>query len=258
MCRELDDLILWLRINEVELGTWVLQDQRRPRPGARPRAAARGGGGRATGWPARSGSTWPRTLKRLDVTSRSLIALIEPGSCFAGPLLELALACDRQYMLDGVLEDAADADAEAAGPARIVLSAGNFGAYPMANGLTPAGVPLLRRPRPAGQAGSRRPAADRGRRGAGARPGHLRPRRPRLGGRGPDRAGGARLAQPRRADRHGGQPALPGPGDHGNQDLRPPHRVAELDLHRPNAAGPDGALRRYGTGQRAGFDRKRA
>ena len=46
-----------------------------------------------------------RTLKRLDVTSRSLIALIEPGSCFAGSLLELALAADRSYMLDGVFED---------------------------------------------------------------------------------------------------------------------------------------------------------
>ena len=49
---------------------------------------------------------WKRTLKRLDVTSRSLIALIEPGSCFAGSLLELALAADRSYMLFGVFEDA--------------------------------------------------------------------------------------------------------------------------------------------------------
>ncbi len=48
---------------------------------------------------------WKRTLKRLDVTSRSLIALIEPGSCFAGSLLELALAADRSFMLTGVFED---------------------------------------------------------------------------------------------------------------------------------------------------------
>ena len=53
-------------------------------------------------------------LKRLDVTSRSLIALIEPGSCFAGSLLELAWHCDRQYMLDGVLEDGGDASRTAA------------------------------------------------------------------------------------------------------------------------------------------------
>ena len=46
---------------------------------------------------------WKRTVRRLDATSRSLFALIEPGSCFAGPLLEMALAADRQYMLDGDL-----------------------------------------------------------------------------------------------------------------------------------------------------------
>src|SRR6185312_7463745 len=132
MCRELDDLILWLRINEVELGTWAIRTSGDP--------------GLVLGHErlleAAAGEDWlaseirlylARTLKRLDVTSRSLIALIEPGSCFAGPLLELALACDRQYMLDGVMEDA---DAEAAGAAQIVLSAGNFGAYPTANGLS--------------------------------------------------------------------------------------------------------------------------
>ena len=59
-----------------------------------------------------------RTLKRLDVTSRSLVAVIEPGSCFAGFLLELALACDRQYMLEGVYEDV-DPDAD---PAVLVLT----------------------------------------------------------------------------------------------------------------------------------------
>ena len=63
-----------------------------------------------------------RTLSRLDVSSRSIFAVIEPGSCFAGTLFELALAADRSYMLD--------ADN---GPA-IALSALNFGAYPMVNG----------------------------------------------------------------------------------------------------------------------------
>jgi len=63
-----------------------------------------------------------RTLARLDVTSRSLFALIEPGSCFAGTLLELALACDRSYMLD-------DPDAEQ--PATIVVDDINFGTFPM-------------------------------------------------------------------------------------------------------------------------------
>ena len=67
-----------------------------------------------------------RTLARLDVTSRTLFALIEPGSCFAGTLLELALAADRSYML-------ALPDGDATAP-RIALSAQNFGAYPMVNG----------------------------------------------------------------------------------------------------------------------------
>ncbi len=73
-----------------------------------------------------------RTLKRLDVTSRSLVALIEPGSCFAGSLLELALAADRSFQLFGVFEDI---DPDAA-PATITVGAMNLGPLPMGNGLT--------------------------------------------------------------------------------------------------------------------------
>ena len=73
-----------------------------------------------------------RTLKRVDVTSRSLLAIIEPGSAFVGTLLELALAADRQYMLEGVYEDV-DADAT---PATIRVTEVNDGQYPMGNGLT--------------------------------------------------------------------------------------------------------------------------
>ena len=71
---------------------------------------------------------WRRTLSRLDVSARSVFALIDRGSCFAGTLLELALAADRSYML--ALPDERDAE-----PA-IALSAQNFGAYPMCNGRT--------------------------------------------------------------------------------------------------------------------------
>jgi benzoyl-CoA-dihydrodiol lyase len=118
MTRELDDLILWLRVNEPERGTWVLK------------TAGDAGAVLACEDLMTGDKDWlvnevrhyyKRTLKRLDVTSRSLVALIEPGSCFAGALLETALACDRQYMLDG---------------AEIVVTDANFGAYPMANGLT--------------------------------------------------------------------------------------------------------------------------
>jgi benzoyl-CoA-dihydrodiol lyase len=69
-------------------------------------------------------------LKRIDVTSRSLVALIEPGSCFAGTLAEIVIACDRAYMLDGRLEG--DNRPEA----RLALSPLNFGRYPMSNGIT--------------------------------------------------------------------------------------------------------------------------
>ena len=97
--RQLDDAILHLRFDEPEIGTWVLQtagdpDARAPPPEAvlAERALA-GARGRAC--------YWARTLKRLDVSARTLVALVEPGSCFAGTLAELALAADRTFMLDG-------------------------------------------------------------------------------------------------------------------------------------------------------------
>ena len=74
-----------------------------------------------------------RTLKRLDVSSRSLVTLIEPGSCFTGTLLELALAADRCYMLDGTFENEPDSPD---GPAAIHPTGMNFGPLPMVNGLT--------------------------------------------------------------------------------------------------------------------------
>ena len=78
-----------------------------------------------------------RTLARLDVTSRTLFALIEPGSCFAGTLLELALAADRSYMLA--------LPTTRRGAPTIALSALNFGAYPMVNGAVAPRGALLRR-----------------------------------------------------------------------------------------------------------------
>src|SRR3546814_7650728 len=71
-----------------------------------------------------------RTLKRIDVSSRSIFALIEPGSCFTGTLLELALAADRSYMLDGRMEG------DNRPPATLRMTPMNFGPYPMPNGLS--------------------------------------------------------------------------------------------------------------------------
>ena len=128
--RALDDLILELRTNELELGTWVFRTEGDP---AAVLAYDRQGAELADDWFVNEvRHYYKRTLKRLDVTSRSLFAVIEPGSCFAGSLLELALACDRQYMLEGVFEDV-DPDAD---PATLVVGEANLGAYPMGNGLT--------------------------------------------------------------------------------------------------------------------------
>ena len=124
MARELDDAILLLRTNELDIGTWVLKTS-----GDASHVLA------ADATLLRHKSHWfvretigmlRRTLARLEVTSRTLFALVEPGSCFAGTLLELALAADRSYMLS------ADGDASAA--PKIALSKQNFGAYPMVNG----------------------------------------------------------------------------------------------------------------------------
>ena len=123
MTRELDDLVLWLRTNEPELGTWVLRTRGDiDRVLAHERRLAEAD----DDWLATEiRHYFKRTVKRLDVTGRSLVAVIEPGSCFAGMLLELALACDRQYMLE-------DTDPAA----QIVLTSVNFGTFPMANGLS--------------------------------------------------------------------------------------------------------------------------
>jgi benzoyl-CoA-dihydrodiol lyase len=128
VARGLDDLILHLRTNEEEIGLWVLRTT-----GSADLVEAHDRALLAHGadWLVREIRLYlKRTLKRLDVSSRSIFALIEPGSCFAGTLLELALAADRVFMLDGLREGAA-------GPAAAVRLTGmNFGAYPTVNGLT--------------------------------------------------------------------------------------------------------------------------
>jgi benzoyl-CoA-dihydrodiol lyase len=128
LARELDDAILHLRLNETEIGTWLLRTEGEAGLVA---AADRALEQNVDNWLVREIVLYlKRTLKRLDVTSRTLIALIEPGSCFTGSLLELALAADRSYMLDGQFEG------DNRQPATLKLDAMNFGPYPMSNGLT--------------------------------------------------------------------------------------------------------------------------
>ena len=127
MARELDDAILTMRTNELDIGTWILKTEGDAQQVLAADAALEQHAGH---WFVReTAGMLRRTLARLDVTSRSLFALIEPGSCFAGTLLELALAADRSYMLD--VEGEEDIDAA---PPRLVVGERNFGAYPMVNG----------------------------------------------------------------------------------------------------------------------------
>ncbi|MGH9037732.1 MAG: 2,3-epoxybenzoyl-CoA dihydrolase, partial [Acidimicrobiia bacterium] len=129
-CRELDDALLLLRTNHPELGTLVLRTEGDPEVmGAVDDALLAGA---VDDWFVREAVLyWKRTLKRLELSSRSLIALIEPGSCFAGTLFEVALCADRSYMLDGE-----DPERPGVGPAAILLTGMNFGPLVRGNGLT--------------------------------------------------------------------------------------------------------------------------
>jgi len=192
-----------------------------------------------------------RTLKRLDVTSRSLFALIEPGSCFAGTLLELALACDRSYMLDGTREG------DTARAATLRLTPVNFGAYPMPNGLSRLASRFL------------------------AEPGRVDDLKGRLGqdldATAASEAGlvtfipddidwddEVRLAVEERAafspDALTGMEASLRFGGPETMETKIFARLSAWQnwiFQRPNAVGDKGALHVYGTGQRAEFDRRR-
>ncbi len=252
MTRELDDLILRLRANELELGTWIVRTKGDVEDAlAFERVIEEF-----------SGSDWlvneirhyfKRTLKRLDVTSRSLIALIEPGSCFAGALLELAFACDRQYMLEGLMEE----NDEEGSAAQIVLSSSNFGAFPMSNGIGRLAsrfygdddhVAKLRQ-----ETGRRIEAAEAMEMGLVTdAPDDI------------DWEDEIRIMLEERAslspDALTGMEAnhrFVGPETMESRIFSRLTAWQNWIFVRPNASGPDGALRKYGTGRKAEFDRKR-
>jgi len=248
--RELDDLILDLRTNEPELGTWILRTEGDPR--------------RVLGYDALlldNRDDWlaneilrylGRTLKRLEVTSRSLMALIEPGSCFAGSLFELALAADRSFQLLGVFEN--DPREQ---PAVVMVGGMNLGPLPMGNGLTrlrtrflddDAALAAVR-----AEAGQPLDARDARRLGLVTfTPDDI------------DWAEEVRIAVEERASFS--PDALT--GLEANYRFAGPETIetkifGRLSVwqnwifNRPNASGPDGALGRFGTGQSPEFDRKR-
>ena len=249
--RELDDLILDLRTNEPEVGTWVLRTEGDPRHVLAYDRLLLGNTG---DWLVNEIILYlKRTLKRLDVTSRSLIALIEPDSCFAGSLLELALAADRSYMLAGTFEDAGPGTE----PAVIAVNEMNQGPLLMGSGLTRLqtrffgdadGLAAAEK-----QAGRMLHGEDAERLG--------------LVTFAPDDIDWAEEVRIAVEERRSFSPdALT--GLEANYRFTGPETIEtkifgrlsawqNWIFTRPNASGPDGALRKYGTGQRASFDRRR-
>ena len=138
VARELDDAIIHLSFNELELGTWIFRSI-----GGTDRVAE------VDEVLIKHKDHWlvneiiqylKRDLKRLDLASRSLVTLVEPGSCFAGTLLELVFAADRSYMLDGIFQDSSEP------PAVLRITEINFGNLPMCNGLTRLQTRFLNQP----------------------------------------------------------------------------------------------------------------
>src|SRR5450759_1423949 len=128
VARELDDAILHLRINELETAMLVFKSH-----GDRANVLACDAlleANKAHWLVNEIRQYWKRVLKRIDVTSRTLVTLVEPGSCFVGTLAELVFAADRSYMLIGQKQG------DNRAPPTIELSAANFGPYPMSHGLT--------------------------------------------------------------------------------------------------------------------------
>jgi benzoyl-CoA-dihydrodiol lyase len=255
--RELDDLILDLRTNHTEVGTWVFKTTGDASLVLAHDALLLANYDRD--WLAREIVLyWKRTLKRLDVTSRSLIALIEPGSCFAGSLLELALAADRSYMLFGVFEDVDPTVLPNTGaPAAVTVGQANLGPLPMGNGLTRLATRFLGDPDAlaAAEKAAGEPLAAEEAEKLGLvtfAPDDI------------DWADEVRIALEERAsfspDALTGLEAnyrFAGPETMETKIFGRLTAWQNWIFYRPNASGPDGALRAYGTGKRADFDRKR-
>jgi benzoyl-CoA-dihydrodiol lyase len=250
--RELDDLILRLRTNEPEIGTWVLKTEGDPRTVVRFDEFVLA---HRDDWLVEETlHYYKRTLKRLDVSSRSIFAVIEPGSCFAGALAEFALAADRSYLLDGLREEDEEAGRE---PATLTLTGMNLGPLPMGNGLSRLATRFHGREEAfetaAGLAGTPLTAREAERAGLVTFvPDDL------------DWDEELRLALEERAafspDALTGMEAshrFAGPETLETKIFARLSAWQNWIFQRPNAAGPEGALRRYGTGQRPVFDRKR-
>jgi benzoyl-CoA-dihydrodiol lyase len=249
LARELDDAILDIRLNEPETAAIMFKSS-----------------GEATAvlaydafldrhkdhWLAREiRLKWKRVLKRVDLTSRTLVALVEPGSCFAGTLAELIFAADRSYMLFGRREG------DNRPPAAVALSEANFGPYPMSNGLTRLQSRFL------GDAD----ALAKARASLGSTLDAEAAQEHGLVTFTPDDIDWDDEIRVFLEERASFSPdALTGMEANlrfGGPETMETKIFARLTawqnwiFQRPNATGDDGALKRYGTGQKAAFDMKR-
>ena len=238
LARELDRAILDLRHNQLDTGLWILKTKGDPAKVLELDALLEKNAG---DWFVRETLGYlRRTLARLDVSSRSIFAVIEPGSCFAGTLLELALAADRSFMLDA--EN---------GPT-LTLSALNFGSYPMVSGESRLGnrfcgnLPALER-------GKAYTAAEAGKLGlVTSTPDDI------------DWEDEVRIAVEERASLSpdaltGMEASLRFTGKE-NMLTRVFGRLSAWQnwiFIRPNAVGEQGALKVYGTGAKAKFNKER-
>ena len=249
LARELDDAILDIRLNELEVAAIVFKSEG---DGAEVAAYDAFLAAHASHWLAREITLyWKRVLKRIDLTSRSLVAVIEPGSCFAGTLADIVFACDRSYMLIGQLNGGNRP------PAALTLTGMNFGPYPMSNGLTRLQTRFLDDDEALGAVKSLTGEA--------------------LDAEAAEAAGLVTFAlddidwddeiriflEERASFSPDGLTGLEANLRFGGPETMETKIFARLTawqnwiFQRPNAVGEEGALRRYGTGQKAVFDTRR-
>jgi benzoyl-CoA-dihydrodiol lyase len=249
VARELDDAILDIRANELEIAVIVFKSEGDPKLVLEYDAFL---AKNAKHWLAREITLkWKRVLKRVDLTSRSLVTLVEPGSCFAGTLAELIFASDRSYMLIGRM------DGDNRPPAAIMLGDANFAGLTMSNGLTRLATRFLGEPESLEQA---KQAIGR-----------------ELDAKAAEELGLVTFAlddidwedeirmffEERASFSPDGLTGMEANLRFGGPETMESKIFARLTawqnwiFQRPNAIGEEGALRRYGTGQKAVFDMKR-
>jgi benzoyl-CoA-dihydrodiol lyase len=252
--RELDDAVLRLRFAEPELGTWLFETVGDPAAVLASDELLRE---HADNWLVREIRLFAaRTLRRIELSARTLVAVVTPGSCFAGTLAELLLVADRSFMLDGTWDDD-DPRATDDAPATVHLTDANDGWYPTVNGLSRLGARFWQRDEELAAARSRfgkdlvaADALDTGL--VTFAPDdldwddELRVFVEERNGFSPDALTGMEASA-----------RFPGPETMESKIFARLTAWQNWIFQRPNAVGPEGALARFGSGSRPAFDRKR-